>query len=192
MSDSASGLPEQAAAPSEIDGSIPYHQQVTQQAKLELHEFLTKTRIRLRAIAQSVAEYNAIKDAKAMGEMMTAEGNAKYLSEVTSQVVELESQPDSSETAANTINEHAASMESRGCVAGKDTESHVPDAGLPVRESPAVMNANAFDDEMVAPIDSRHRRQDHAGESIPCIKGLDPMERLQAIKLRLAKQIEES
>ena len=41
------------------------NRQTIREAKTELHEFLTQTRLRIRSIAQSVAAHNAMEDAKA-------------------------------------------------------------------------------------------------------------------------------
>jgi len=179
--------------------------QPMRQAKTELHEFLTHTRVRIRAIAQAVAEYNAIEDAKAAAKHAADQEELDRLRQVadaksTAEPMTKQAGAESDATSAQDFDQtNVSSMfdESRDplieeLIPDRAVSQVSPQPSQVVNDSLAVTSVLQGEDELPSMVDPAISRQELPSSSPLTADGVDPFERLNAIKQRLAKQIENS
>ena len=176
------------------------NRQTIREAKTELHEFLTQTRLRIRAIAQSVAAYNAIEDAKASARREADQKELERLRQIADSKTS-EVPPSSELEQYSTAPANATQDRSRTGDASTPIEELLPDRApgqvtpepsRVVHDSLAVASVLQSQDEFPSQVDPSISKQDLPNSSPLTADGVDPLERLNAIKQRLAKQIENS
>jgi hypothetical protein len=175
------------------------NRQTIREAKTELHEFLTQTRLRIRSIAQSVAAYNAIEDAKASTRRDADQRELERLRQIAdskisdpAQISEFEQY---AETPANATTDQPS--ENSSATLEDLLPNRIPGQTLPeptqvANDSFAMASVLQSQDEFPSRVDGSISQQDLPSSSPLTADGVDPLERLNAIKQRLAKQIENS
>ncbi|MGI9471971.1 MAG: hypothetical protein ACR2NZ_10585 [Rubripirellula sp.] len=183
--------------------------QTMRQAKTELHEFLTHTRLRIRAIAQSVAEFNAIADAKAVARQQAEQDELEHLRRIAEEKSTFDqnarTQPRVSDAGAGSSNPVGSRIDDDPRDGGDVRETQIeeilhdraasqvsPNVSAVIAESLAVTSVLQEEDGVPSMVDPAIARQELATSSPLTSDGVDPLERLNAIKQRLAKQIENS
>lgn len=175
------------------------NRQTIREAKTELHEFLTQTRLRIRSIAQSVAAYNAIEDAKASARRDADQRELERLRQIADSKISAPAQISEFEQYAETPANATTDQPSENSSATLEDllPNRIPGQASPeptqvVNDSLAMASVLQSQDEFPSRVDGSISQQDLPSSSPLTADGVDPLERLNAIKQRLAKQIENS